>query len=236
MHARRQLSHRLVALALVLTLGCVSDRYVGSIGPDSVYSNRGYGFALRTNADTFADRWRVIDPRNTKDVPIAKRPVIHDEPIDVNGDAELRIGETTHFFVPTLRFLSKTSTGAEITVDVEILGGKARTYPLDELVIPEVRHLTKTASITGTIEKRTVSGYEARLAETPPDAEGKAYRIVVVDHADFIAEQETTRRQLIKVELVAHEITDTMRKDLDLLIDALYLNHHAGQETSQEKW
>jgi hypothetical protein len=230
MHLGRQLPNRLAPLAACALAACVSDRYVGSIGPDGVYSNRGYGFALRTNPDELATRWRVVDP------PHPEHQQIHDEPLDLNGDGELRFDENTHYLTPTLRFYSKTSTGASITFDVEILGGKSKTFALDDLVIPEVRHLTKTASIAGQIEKRSVSTYDARLAETPKGANGWAYRIVIIDHADFISEQERKRRQLYRIELAASEITDQMRADLDLLLSSLYLNHHAGEETTQEKW
>src|SRR5207244_4246388 len=118
--------------------------------------------------------------------------------------------ETTHYLEPTLRLLSKTSsaTGAQIAIDVQILGQKAKAYPLDDLILPEVRRLTKTASTAGPIEKREVGGYAARIAETPKTVtkDGiRAYRIALIDHADFVAEEKVKRRQLVKVILSSQE-------------------------------
>jgi hypothetical protein len=239
MHARRQLPHRLIALLALLAPACVSDRYVGSIGPHSIYSNRGWGFALQLERDGLDKRWRAIDPHDTGNLPPEERPTVHDEPLDLNGDDELRIGETAHYLTPTLRLISKTSTGAEITIDVEIVGGKSRAFPLDSIALPQVRRLTKTASIAGSIEKREVGGYSARVVETPAlvtDAGLRAYRVALVDQADFIAEEEIKRRQLMIVVLSAAEITPELRRDFETVLDGLLLNHHAGEQTPQEKW
>lgn len=245
MHADRKLSHRLSArrLAVVAGLslvvaaapGCVSDRYVGGLG-NGAYTNRGYGFTLRLDRDGLDTRWRVIDPQHPEDAPPSARVDVRDEPLDLDGDGELLLGETTRYLTPTLRLVSRTSSATDVSIDVEIMSGKSRKYPLDGLVLPEVRRRTGTASIAGDLRARQVSGFEARVVETPPGPGRRVYRIAVIDQRDLIAEEGIRRRQLVKVVLAAPALTYQLRKDFDTILSALYLSRRAAEPTDQERW
>jgi hypothetical protein len=234
-----------VSMVGLLAAGCVSDRYVGSVGPGGLYANRGYGFALRLHDSGLDSRWLLIDPANVDAAPRNRRPIVHDEPIDLDGNGNLDIGETTRYFTPTLRLLSKTSTYAEITLDVGIVHPKNKKSPIEDFVIPEVRELAHTSSITGPLEARVVSDtWETRVAETPPVLvmtahnvrQPMAYRLALIDQNDFVAEENIKRRQIVRVVLRAPEITPTLRDDFDQFLRALILNRVAGETTNQERW
>src|SRR5687767_421469 len=122
MHLGRRFPYRLILLTAVA--GCTSPRYIGSIGRDGTYSNRGYGLAIRLDAGGLGERWDPIDPTNTDRVPNRMRPKQATGPIDVDGDGLLQLTERTKHMEPTLRLLSRTSSVARIDVDVIILGGK----------------------------------------------------------------------------------------------------------------
>jgi hypothetical protein len=218
----------------------VSDRYVGSIGPGGLYSNRGYGFALRLHDSGLDQRWLVIDPANPDAAPPNRRPVVHDEPLDLDGDGKLAIGETVHFLTPVLRLLSKTSTGAEITLDVDIVHPKNKKAPIEDFVIPEIRKLTRTASIAGQIQQAMIGGiWDARIAESeppPPGTQGTVYRIALIDQPELVAEEGIKRRQIVRVVLRAPQMTDALRKDLELFLGGLILNRFAGEQSDQERW
>jgi hypothetical protein len=251
MHARRQLPNRvstrnvlLALLASVLASACISDRYVGSIGRDGTYSNRGYGFAVLLLLDGLDKRWTAIDPAFPQHAPDDLMQEIRDEPIDLDGNGELDMGETTRFLVPTLRFVStSTPSEAEMYVDVAIIGGTAKDAPLDSLLIHELRRLARTSTsadhIVSTSTKETVSSsFDARIAEAraPEAAGGKMYRVAVVDQNEFVAEQGVKRRQLIRVVLAAPELNAQLREDHNKVLRALVLNRKAGAETTQERW
>lgn len=252
MHAGRQLQDRvktsplkrLGPLALLLlsgfAAGCVSDRYVGSIGRDGTYSNRGWGFGVRLNNGGLDQRWQAIDPEHLESAPPDLRPVVHDEPIDLDGDGVLEMSETTHYLTPTLVLASKTSSGAVISVEVAILGGSDVNLSIDGLVIPEIRRLAGTSSVAiGPIARRRIGAmWDARIAEANTKKRGLpyGYRVVLIDQRDFVAEENLTRRQLVQVVLAAPGITESLRRDLDTFVKAMFLSRFAGAATEQERW
>jgi hypothetical protein len=221
MHAGRRVSYRLI-LALAVSAGmsaCASDRYIGSIGRDGTYVNRGYGFAVLLTK--IEDRWNVPDQVNG-----------FDSPIDVDGDGLMELDETRHIRRPTLKLESKTSS-ASITIDVTILGKNNRNASFDGLALLELAKLASTSTTSSaapSFEIRKLGGFPVRVAELPE------YRLALIDVEDFIAEENQTRRQIIKVLLRAKEITAGLRRDFDEVLGAMILNRKGGTETAQEKW
>jgi hypothetical protein len=224
----------------VLLVGCTSPRYVGSIGRDGTYSNRGYGIAIRLSANGLAERWDPIDPTATDRVPKNLRPKEKNGPLDVDGDGFLRLTERTQHLTPALRLLSRTSSVARIDVDVLILGGNNKTAPIDALMALELKHRagTSTASVGGAItsmkRRKVAPDFDARVAEirTPTGFE----RIALIDHGDFRAEEGLTRRQVVKVVLSARRKNEMLVADHERLLDGVILNRRGSSETVREQW
>lgn len=239
MHARRRLPYRLALAALLLT-ACTSPRYVGSIGRDGTYSNRGYGLAIRLQTDGLSERWEAIDPSELDKAPARMRPRMVTQPLDLDSDGHLQITERQTYTKPTLRLLSRTSSTAWIDVDVEILRGPNKTAPLDALLVRELKDLSITSSaavdgaIAETTRRKVAPDFEARITEvrTP---EGY-HRIAIIDQSDFIAEEKIPRRQLVKVVLTADDREAQLVEDHDRLLDASILNRRGSSETLREQW
>lgn len=237
MHLGRRLSHRLIPLFLLG--GCTTPRYIGSIGRDGTYSNRGYGLAIRLSSNGLAERWDPIDPADTKRAPKAMRPKKKTGPIDVDGDGVLRFTERTQYLTPTLRLLSRTSSVARIDVDVMILGGNNKTAPLDALMALELKTRAGTSNavgdaITGMKRRRVSNLFDARVAEleTPKGFE----RIALIDHGNFLAEEGIRRRQLVKAVLSAKKRSDALVTDHERLLDGVILNTRGSGATKREQW
>lgn len=200
--------------AALCAAGCASDRYIGSIGRDGAYVNRGYGFTLLLN--TLEDRWSVPAQVNG-----------FDSPIDVDGDGKISIDENRRIRRPTLRLESKTSS-ASVAIDVLIFGKNNKDVPLEDLAHLELAKLTATSSIA--LETLTIGTFPARIAQLPN------LRYAMIDVQDFSAEENQTRRQVFTVVMRAQEMSDALKKDFEVLLSALVLNRRAGAETAQEKW
>src|SRR5688572_7728107 len=121
MHAGRRIPHCLMlASAALVVPACVNDRYVGSVGRDGAYVNRGYGFSVLLQKDALNERWEIAG---------ADDPGF-DSPIDVDGDGLIEIDETRRIRRPLLRLWSKTSS-ASMSIDVAILGKNNAKTSLD---------------------------------------------------------------------------------------------------------
>ena len=238
MHAGRRLPHRLIALLLLS--GCTSPRYVGSIGRDGTYSNRGYGVAVRLSAGGLPERWDAIDPTEADRVPRSMRPAEETGPLDVDGDGLLQFTERTEHLTPTLRLLSRTSSVARIDVDVMILGGKNKTAPLDALMALQLkaRAGTSTSAVGDAIanmkRRKVTPNFAARVAEL--ERPTVFWRIALIDHDDFLAEEGIRRRQIVKVVLYAPRKSEAMIRDHERVLDALILNRRGSKETLREQW
>ncbi|MCK6549676.1 hypothetical protein L6R52_27820 [Myxococcota bacterium] len=245
MLARRQLPHRLIAATLAaasaLALSaCASDRYVGSLGRDLTYSNRGYGVALALGRGGLTDRWTVIDPADVDAAPEALRPFVRDEPIDLDGDGFVDLGETTRFHTPMLRLWSKTSTGAQLDVDVTIYGQNNTQVPLEGLLILELQKLggASQGTLVSTSSITVASGNDVRIGELETNTAGtaRALRIALVDQPIFQTEHETFRRQVVRVVLSAPALADALRRDHDLLLRGLFLARRGAEPDPRQKW
>ena len=232
-----------VATAAALLLGaaltaCASDRYVGSIGETHTYSNRGYGFTVDLAKAGVLDRWRVIDPRDPWAEPPATRPVVMDSPLDLDGDGDQRNFETFRHLLPMLRLVSKTSTGAQVDLNVEIRGGKTkRLRPLDELIRDEARFISRAEiGVTEPERFQVPPGFEGRAIEIPQSTTniGAAFRIALIDQPDFAGEVGP-RRQLVSVVLTAPEITEPLRADHLRIVQAIILSRRAAPLEDREK-
>jgi hypothetical protein len=230
------------ALCLLISLlaGCTSPRYVGSIGRDGTYSNRGYGLAIRLDVNGLGERWDAIDPTEREKVPKSVRPKRKTDPIDVDGDGLLSLTERQEHMVPTLRLLSRTSSTARIDIDVLILGGANKTAPIDALVALELKQRVGTSTagvgeaITKMIRRTVAPDFDARVAEI--SSSKGYYRIALIDHGDFLAEEGIKRRQMIKVLLSAKRRSDPMVEDHDKLLDAVILNRRGSSTSVREQW
>jgi hypothetical protein len=225
---------------ILLLVGCTSPRYVGSIGRDGTYSNRGYGIAIRLNGSGLGDRWDPIDPTSTERVPKGLRPKEENGPLDVDGDGYLRVTERTQRLVPTLRILSRTSSVARIDVDVLILGGGNKTAPIDALMALELKERAGTSSVSvdgaiANMKRRKVTpDFDTRVAEL---ATPKGFtRIALIDQEDFLAEEGLTRRQVVKVVLWAGRRNEGLIEDHERLLDGVILNRRGSTETVREQW
>lgn len=241
---RRQLPHRLAAgvVAALALQACASDRYVGSIGRDLTYSNRGYGVALALDRGGLTERWNVVDPADVDAAPEALRPFVRDEPIDLDGDGFVDLGETTRFHTPMLRLWSKTSTGAELSIDVTIFGQNNTLVPLEGLLLLELQKAGASAKAEGTLVSTSsvaiASGNDVRIGEIETTVGGlpRVRRIALVDQPIFQTEHETFRRQVVRVELVAPALTDALRRDHELLLRGLFLARRGAEPDPRQKW
>jgi hypothetical protein len=60
--------------------------------------------------------------------------------------------------------------------------------------------------------------------------------MAMIDVQGFIAEENMTRRQVVRVLLAAKELEPALVRDFDVLLEALVLNRRGGTETAQERW
>ena len=216
--------------------GCVSDRYIGSIGPTGSYSNRGYGVSLPLSHESLAARWKAVDPRVVAGGPSSLELTVVEDPVDINGDGILHIDETTRRVEPMLRLVSRTSTGTWIDVTVRILGGPLATRPLPELMADAFHSVAGRLGKRQEWESRKLGpDFEALVAEVSPPSRDVT-RVAVIDHADFIAEDEVERRQLIRVVLYSPPLTAELRADYNRVLDAVVLNARGAPLTILEQW
>jgi hypothetical protein len=235
-------------LALLGALGCATDRYVGVIGRDGTYANRGYGLLVPLYPEKLQARWSVVDPSDHLDVPPRLRPRRLDEALDVDGDGRLAVTERARYQRPTLRLYSKTSSTAVLDVDVRILGGKNATHPLEDHFQALVDGLAGTATSTlatstatraeGAVRTVKVApGRTGLLTEVRgPDPRGPGrldYRVALIDQS-LIAEEGRSRRQLIRVELRAARLDDALRADFDRLLARMIAAEQADEPSRRE--
>jgi hypothetical protein len=228
-----------VAPALALAVGCTTPRYIGSIGRDGTYSNRGYGMAILLASGGLAERWQPIDPSETDAAPKGARPTVVTAPLDIDGDGLLEVTERQLHAHPTLRLLSRTSTAARIDVEVGILGGKNAAAPLEALLFDAMRKVAKTSSaaaagsVAGAVARTVSPDFDARVGEIETD---RFYRIAVIDHGGFLAEEGIRRRQLVTVVLAAPSNAAAFTEDHDRVIGAMILNRRGSSTTIREQW
>jgi hypothetical protein len=231
---------RLGLLLVGLLASCATDRYVGSIGRELIYSNRGYGFTARLATEGFDQRWAPIDPRAPEGVAVTLRPQLLDEPIDLDGDGELSMSETVRRYRPMLRLVSKTSSAARIDVDVVIVGGKNSAAPLDSLL--ELRRQELGGERQGAPERiRVAPEFDGLLATNGPTmdplvSQALASRVALIDQPGFGAEGSKARRQVVEVTLRAPRLDPELIADQDRFLRSILLNHQGGPESAQEKW
>ena len=224
-------------IAVLLLLGstaCVSSRYVGSVGRDRSFVNRGFGFMVRLAHDSLSERFDAVVAENRKRYPAAIRPREVEAPLDLDGDGFLDVTETTRHFLPALRLISRTSTAVRIDVDVQILSKKNASAPLDQIAMADLMK-----SMTSTTSTTTADALEARLVGTGFSAvvyevEGK--RVALIDQPKFVAEEGIERRQLVRVTLVAPKIDDAWRREHESVLSALILNQRGSIESTKEEW
>ena len=229
------------ALTVVLAAtACASSRYVGSVGRDGTYVNRGYGLALRMRHAGLAVRWKLVNPNKLPARPEPDLPVPSREPIDLDGDGMLSVGESILHFEPTVRLLSRTSTGARADVRVEILSGPAEDVPLDRLLGRALKLWTKTPqpvrqrAFQRSIHRR-LQGWSARV--TTATTARERHHLAVIEQGPIVAEERIRRRQLVTVHVYAPDpAAETIDEDFEAILDALILSRTAARESVLERW
>ncbi len=228
-------------LLAVLSIGCASPRYVGSIGRDDVYSNRGFGLLVNLKAGGVMSRWDALDPSNLEEVPPRLRPKRVREPLDLDGDGLLQVTEATVTYRPTLRLVSRTSSVAKMDLDVQILGSNNASVPLDALVGLDIKRLAGANEVAvaesfGAITRVSLAGEVAgRVVEIQTEG-GQQVRLLVADVSDFVGEEGQTRRHIIRLELSAKALNDEMRADFDHVVSGLMVAPRGAPLSKDEKW
>ncbi len=226
-------------LALIVS-ACTTGRYVGSVGRDGTYANRGYGFALRVQHRDLHRRWALLDPSKLPTVPTPGLPIPSRDALDRDGDGMLSVGESTLHFDPTVRLLSKTSTGARADIRVEILSGPAKGASLEQLLERALRLWTRTPSITQLAaqhgaETDPVSGRMAKV--TTATTANWRHHLAVIDQGTVIVEERIGRRQLVTVHVYSPEPAPTdLEQDFRMMLEALILSRRAAPESVMERW
>ncbi len=218
-------------------------RYVGSVGRDRTYSNRGYGLSLRLNHGGLEDRWHVLDPSTPSHLPDALRRQKKLVALDLNGNGVLEPAELTRSYRPMLQLVSRSSTTTRVIVDVEILGGSDRHASLDRLLQDELERLpavspeAKDQAYLKRTSRRLAPDFEARLLELRPERRDSTYRrIALIDQGHFMAEDNTPRRQVVKVVLEGKSLEPRFQKDHELFLRGLVLNRRGSSMSMRERW
>ena len=219
--------------------GCTTGRYLGSVGRDGTYANRGYGFALRLNHARLSTRWKQLNPTNLLRTK-AGWPRITEEPIDLNGDGMLDMGESVLHFDPVVRFHSRTSTGAVADLRVEILSGPARDASLDRLLRRALKIWTNLPAdrVAHGLEHASPTTVAERDALVATSSTATSYhQMAVVDQGLVSSEATIRRRQLVTVHVYGPvTAADAIGQDFDAFLDALILNRAAAPESKSERW
>lgn len=226
---------RTLAPALLCALAaCASPRYLGSIGRDGVYSNRGYGVAFNTQANKRLRDYRAADPAQLEAVPKAVRPVLLDSELDLNADGVLAITERTPHLEPALRLLSRTTPDTSIDLSVELLGGERRALPaearLTEALAKVAPPKVVQEALAGMQTRRHPGGFKAWVVTLPFS------RWALIDQADFVAEERIPRRQLVWLRLNSPHMDEDRVADHEAALSALILSHRGGRPSSEETW
>lgn len=230
----------IASLLGALLVGCTTNRYVGSVGRDGTYANRGYGVALRVRRDGLEGRWKLLDPAKLPEKPTPGLPVPSRAPLDLDGDGMLSVHESTLHFAPTLRLLSRTSTGARADIRVKVLSGPAKDVGLDPLLRRAFRLWAKVedpvlerAAQSATVE--TVGGRPARVATATTAV--ALHHMAVIDQGLVRSEERIRRRQLVTVYVYAPiPPAETVYRDFRAFLQALILSRVTGRESVLERW
>ena len=232
-----------LALGAALS-GCAGPRYVGSIGRDQVYANRGFGVLARLAQGDLLSRWKPADPADLDELPPALRPQRVREQLDVNGDGQLELTETVVFYRPTLRLLSRTSSVARMDLDVQLLGRNNAHVPLDAIIGLDLKRMAGTS--TGArdaafahIERRVLTGdVQARVAEVATESGGarRQVRLLVADVPEFRTEEGQVRRQVVRLALWDTALDAQDRADFDRVVSGLVLAPQGGVAGTGETW
>ncbi|MBI4820331.1 MAG: hypothetical protein HY791_28960 [Deltaproteobacteria bacterium] len=204
---------------------CATDRYVGSLGSDLVWANRGYGLVLPLSE--LAPRWIVVDPQDPSAVPPALRPLVAEDAIDLDGDGKTSFSESTRRLVPALRLVSRTSTA---TLDVIVSLSPVRGGPTLELVATS--ELIRRGFDARSVERASEAGRLELRAKTAD----RSARVIAIDQPELVAEEGRVRRQVITFVLEAHELDEPSVADQDLASRALILSAEAAPLSEGESW
>jgi hypothetical protein len=228
-----------LGLALLLTAGC-AGRYLGSLNDARTYINRGYGVVVPLGPLTA--RWWIFDPDAPEAGPPGLAPEKKADRIDIDADGMLRLDELTERWEPPLRLLSRTSTRAQIELEVEILSEPAASeVTLRGLFDSEVRSRAQTPTAARlaieSAERRELAyGREALVTSIVGVEGGGAERLALIDQTDFAAEDDIVRRQLVRLRLFAPTLREDWVRDHELILENLLAAPMADAQTPRETW
>jgi len=205
-------------MALILShLSCATPRYLGRTTNGGDFVHRSFGLLVRLPPDS---PWRVVSEQDPT-VPYSLWPQRIDGPLDLDGDGELESTELTSYREPTVRLVSRTSTGTHVDVQVRIAATTQREVPADRLLRADL------SSGTPKLRRRTVApGFEAWVAQCADCDDPNDQLVALIDHADFAAEIGR-RRQLIRVSMVTPNPNADALEQLNLLLDDFILGRRS---------
>ncbi len=224
-------------LVLALAAGCTSPRYVGSVGRDRTFVNRGYGFLVRLDHAGLSERFDALTADNLTAFPPRVRSALKESPVDLDGDGFLDPTETTRHLDPALRLVSRTSTAVLIDVAVQIVPKRSKATSFDAMIREEYRLRAlggvtpRGGSLTPAVRTGTVApGFTSLTYEVPGEI------VTAIEQPEFRAEEGLSRRQIVRVILRASKVTPALREEHQNVLDALILNRRGSFETTQEQW
>lgn len=224
--------------ALLAASACTHDRYLGRVTPGGNYVNRGFGVVVPLG--DLPERWQISDPEHPERSPVPV--VLKEERIDLDGDGMLRLDELVARLDPPLELRSKTSTGARMTLEVEILSEPAASkVTLRGLFDSEVRALAGNP----TAQRLAIEGAERHQLGFEREAlwtriigvdGGGAALLALVDQTGVVSEGGQPRRQLIRLRLTGPRLTPALERDHRWLMQHLTAGRESGRGTKDERW
>lgn len=223
--------------ALLSLFGCATGRYVGSIGRQQTYVNRGFGVVIPLASTGLLERWRIVDPRGEQELPAADLALeLRQAPLDLDADGFLAATETQRYVVPALRLYDAADDRVRMELSVQIVSQRHSDAPLDAIVSADIRDLSPAASAEDVpvSSRRVHGGFSAHILEVRTGTAD--VRRAVIDHAGFVGEEGIVRRQIVRVTLSASRIDERLRADHDALLDTLVLNRRSAFTSVKEAW
>jgi hypothetical protein len=230
------------AFGCFIFAGCSSQRYLGAVGRDGTYANRGYGIVLSLSQLDLSSRWTIADPENMEQTPPSFRPEIRHETIDLDGDGQSSSGEVVLLSRPTVVLFARNSTTTAILLDVKVVSGRDRARPLEALlrqsfsgmrgVSPRLAQNVPVETSTKTAQNRSLSMSASVKANAAP----RFYRLVAMDQPEFLTEDGATRRQVVFIFLVTDEPSEALTRDQNTIVENVTLQDRADPKRDHEKW
>ena len=205
----------------VILAGCASShRYLGVFNQEQQYINGGYGIVLPLKK--FEARWIPLTGDTDNRQYESLRPTRKDTPIDINGDGINDPSEKQIIDSPTLRLVSVEDPQTTIEIFVEILDRQKGT--LKEILNSRQKSLPEGSEVSNNYVELKIAGRYPCIVTEFTNSELHTTNLAgFIDHKPFLAENNTSRRQLVLVVLRTPKITASRRDDYLSILKNLLL-------------